>query len=115
MLNERTFIARVEAADAREFGRLLQGPDREEEIALRAHLGDDVYERMHELAAVQPQRGGEPRGNVVVIVEALVICGKVPKPLALVFMSGSTINYEWENQRPDFLKRVKDSVQKSPF
>jgi hypothetical protein len=57
----------------------------------------------------------EKRGNVVVIVEALVICGKVPKPLALVFMSGSTINYEWENQRPDFLKRVKDSLTKSPF
>jgi hypothetical protein len=57
----------------------------------------------------------EKRGNVVVIVEALVICGKVPKPLALVFMSGSTINYEWENQRPDFLQRVKDSVTKAPF
>jgi hypothetical protein len=57
----------------------------------------------------------EKRGNVVVIVEALVICGKVPKPLALVFMSGSTINYEWENQRPDFLKRVKDSLTKAPF
>jgi hypothetical protein len=57
----------------------------------------------------------EKRGNVVVIVEALVICGKVPKPLALVFMSGSTINYEWETQHPDFLERVKDSLQKSPF
>lgn len=57
----------------------------------------------------------EKRGNVVVIVEALVICGKVPKPLALVFMSGSTINYEWENQKPDFLQRVKDSVAKEPF
>jgi len=57
----------------------------------------------------------EKRGNVVVIVEALVICGKVPKPLALVFMSGSTINYEWENQKPDFLKRVHDSLSKTPF
>ena len=57
----------------------------------------------------------EKRGNVAVIVEALVICGKVPKPLALVFMSGSTINYEWENQKPDFLKRVHDSLGKTPF
>ena len=57
----------------------------------------------------------EKRGNVVVIVEALVICGKVPKPLALVFMSGSTINYEWENTKPDFLKRVHDSLKSSPF
>ena len=57
----------------------------------------------------------EKRGNVVVIVEALVICGKVPKPLALVFMSGSTINYEWQNQKPDFLKRVHESLSKSPF
>ena len=57
----------------------------------------------------------EKRGNVVVIVEALVICGKVPKPLALVFMSGSTINYEWENNKPDFLKRVHESLSQSPF
>ena len=57
----------------------------------------------------------EKRGNVVVIVEALVICGKVPKPLALVFMSGSTINYEWENTKPDFLKRVHESLSKAPF
>ncbi len=57
----------------------------------------------------------EKRGNVVVIVEALVICGKVPKPLALVFMSGSTINYEWESQKPDFLKRVHESLKTTPF
>jgi hypothetical protein len=76
-------------------------------LAAESKCGDDT------------QRKGkiktEKRGNVVVIVEALVICGKVPKPLALVFMSGSTINYEWENTKPDFLKRVHDSLSQSPF
>lgn len=57
----------------------------------------------------------EKRGNVVVIVEALVICGKVPKPLALVFMSQSNINYEWETSKPDFLKRVHETTKQSPF
>ena len=54
-------------------------------------------------------------GNVVVIVDELIICGKVPKPLALVFMTGSTINYEWENQKPNFLKRIHDSLSESQF
>jgi hypothetical protein len=54
-------------------------------------------------------------GNVVVIVDELVICGKVPKPLALVFMTGSTINYEWETQKPNFLKRIDESLQEKQF
>jgi hypothetical protein len=54
-------------------------------------------------------------GKVVVIVDELVICGKVPKPLALVFIAGSQINYEWETTKPDFLKRVHDSLGESQF
>jgi hypothetical protein len=54
-------------------------------------------------------------GNVVVIVDELVICGRVPKPLALVFMAGSTINYEWENQKPAFLQRIHESLAEKQF
>jgi hypothetical protein len=54
-------------------------------------------------------------GNVVVIVDEFVICGKVPKPLALVFMAGSTINYEWETQKPNFLKRIDQSLGEKQF
>jgi hypothetical protein len=40
MLNERAFIARVEAADAEELARLVMHPTAEQEQALRLHLGD---------------------------------------------------------------------------
>src|SRR5512146_3300143 len=67
MFNERAFIAQVEAADPAAFSRLLQRPSRDEEMALRRHLGDSAFERMHALAARQPVRGATKRGNLVVL------------------------------------------------
>ncbi|MBA2468390.1 MAG: hypothetical protein H0V37_03180 [Chloroflexia bacterium] len=70
MFDERTFIARVEATDPDEFREIMAAPSREEERALRVHLGDLRYQRMH-IKAVQHGglRRGAPRdrGNVVVI------------------------------------------------
>jgi pimeloyl-ACP methyl ester carboxylesterase len=70
-MSERAFIARLEAADAEELANLLRHPTKEQEKALRAHLGEPRYKRMHELAlrrgttrALLSTRG---RGNVVVI------------------------------------------------
>ncbi len=68
MMDERQFIARVEAADPEEYARLLAHPSKDEEAALRTHLGDGRYERQHELAARGETRGrAEKRGNLVVI------------------------------------------------
>lgn len=76
MFNERDFIAQVEAASTKELAELLLSPTLEQEKVLRAHLGDDRYQRMHSMALKRSlamkrsaTRGGaaEPRGRVVVI------------------------------------------------
>ncbi len=68
MLDERRFIARLEATEPEEYARILAHPGREEEEALRKYLGDHEFERQHELATQQQTRGAAPkRGNVVVI------------------------------------------------
>jgi hypothetical protein len=49
------------------------------------------------------------------IKTGFVICGKVPKPDVLYGLLNSTINYEWERLKQDFLPRVLETVEKSPF
>jgi hypothetical protein len=49
------------------------------------------------------------------IKTGFVICGKVPKPDVLYGLLNSTINYEWETLKQDFLPKVLDSVGKAPF
>jgi pimeloyl-ACP methyl ester carboxylesterase len=69
MFNEQAFIARIEMADTEELIQLLRRPSPEQEKALRAHFGEDRYQRMHSLAVTRSLRRGveEKRGNVVVI------------------------------------------------
>lgn len=75
MFDEKAFIAQVESADTEELANLLRHPTREQEEALRAHLGSERYQRMHSMAlrrnvarSLARSRGGDPeRGNVVVI------------------------------------------------
>jgi hypothetical protein len=67
--DERSFIARVESANVDEFIQLLLRPTAPEEQALRAHLGDERFQRLHGLALKHGARREltAPRGNVVVI------------------------------------------------
>ncbi|MFN2452714.1 MAG: CHAT domain-containing protein [Pyrinomonadaceae bacterium] len=71
MLNEREFIAQVELADVDELARLLEHPTTAQERALRAHLGDERYQRMHGLAlkrsTTRSMTRDANRPNVVVI------------------------------------------------
>src|ERR1043165_4159877 len=70
MFDEQAFIAQVEMADTGELLQILGHPTVEEEKALRAHLGDERYQRMHGLALrhnVTRGAGQPPKGNVVVI------------------------------------------------
>lgn len=70
MFDEQSFITRVEMADTEELLDILSRPTVEEEKALRAHLGDERYQRMHGLAlrrSITRGAGREPKGNVVVI------------------------------------------------
>lgn len=41
--------------------------------------------------------------------------GKVPKPSVIYVLNASTINYEWENLKQDFLPKVLESVKLRPF
>ncbi|HEY0077759.1 MAG TPA: CHAT domain-containing protein [Pyrinomonadaceae bacterium] len=74
MFDERAFISRVESAGPEELAELLKRPTVEQEKALRAHLGDERYQRMHSMALkrgmtrnMMRSQNIEPRGNVVVI------------------------------------------------
>jgi hypothetical protein len=70
MFDERQFIERVEAADPAEFRQILATPSADEERALRIHLGDARYQRMHGMAlrrGTSRRAAGQPQGNVVVI------------------------------------------------
>ncbi len=53
--------------------------------------------------------------GVVHIDQDLVICGTAPHPYALVVMAKTPINYEWQNDKPNFLKRVGQSLTQAPF
>ncbi|MDQ3649868.1 MAG: hypothetical protein M3458_06215 [Acidobacteriota bacterium] len=69
MFDEQAFIAQVESASADQLARILSYPTLDQEKALRAHLGDGRYQRMHSLALKRSvRRAAEmPQGNVVVI------------------------------------------------
>jgi len=57
-----------------------------------------------------------PDGRKVFVIEkAFVVCGKVPKPNVIYVLQASTINYEWETLKQDFLPKVLNSVKKAPF
>lgn len=70
MFDERAFVAKVEASDPEELANMLTRPALDEEKALRAHLGDDRYQRMHSMALkrkVSRSITDQLKGNVVVI------------------------------------------------
>jgi hypothetical protein len=70
MFDERAFISQVEAASPEELAQILTRPTLEEEKALRAHLGDDRYQRMHGMALMRKVTRGldaKSKGNVIVI------------------------------------------------
>ncbi len=65
MFDQREFIERVERSNTAEFARLLASPTYEEEEALRAHFGEDCYQRLHASAlpvTVPEGQRGYPTG-----------------------------------------------------
>jgi pimeloyl-ACP methyl ester carboxylesterase len=70
MIDERAYIARLESADPQELAGMLARPTAEQEKTLRVYLGDERYQRMHDLAlrrSYTRRVADVPRGNVVVI------------------------------------------------
>src|SRR5215213_437265 len=70
MFDERAFISQVERSNTDELAKLLVRPTLDQEKALRAHLGNERYQRMHSMALkrrTSRSLGDKPKGNVVVI------------------------------------------------
>ena len=69
LFDERAFLRRVEESNAEELAEILRQPSVDEERALRIHLGDDRFQRMHALALGRGTTRGATRtkGNVIVI------------------------------------------------
>jgi hypothetical protein len=59
-------------------------------------------------------RGADGR-KIFKIKTGFCIEGKVPKPSVIYVLNASTINYEWENLKQDFLPRTLKSVESAPF
>ena len=65
-MNERTFLAQLEAATPDELSQILRRPSAEEQRVLEIYFGTARLERLRGLA-LRGQRRGTPRGNVVVL------------------------------------------------
>jgi hypothetical protein len=49
------------------------------------------------------------------ITEDIRIEGKIQKPEAFFFYQKSSINYDWQEMKQDFLPRILESVNRAPF
>ena len=49
------------------------------------------------------------------ITEEIRIEGKIQKPEAFFFYQKSSINYDWQELKQDFVPKILDSVSKAPF
>lgn len=76
--------------------------------------------------AAAPAAGGEEAPKVKVergaggkkvyrITEEIRIEGKIQKPEAFYVLQKSSINYDWQELKQDFIPRIVDSVSKAPF
>jgi hypothetical protein len=60
---------------------------------------------------VEKGAGGK---KVYRITEEIRIEGKIQKPEAFFFYQKSTINYDWQELKQDFIPKILDSVSHSP-
>lgn len=49
------------------------------------------------------------------ITEEIRIEGKIQKPEAFFFYQKSSINYDWQELKKDFIPKILDSVSRPPF
>ncbi|MCP9493661.1 MAG: CHAT domain-containing protein [Pyrinomonadaceae bacterium MAG19_C2-C3] len=90
MVNEKEFVARVEAAGADELASILTRPSADEERALRAYFGDELYQRLHAMSL----RRNISRGTRALKGKVIVIHGIMGSDLAS-FDSGGDVDHIW--------------------
>ena len=67
-----------------------------------------------EAPKVKVERGAGGK-KVYRITEEIRIEGKIQKPEAFFFYQKSSINYDWQELKQDFIPKILDSVSHSPF
>lgn len=67
-----------------------------------------------EAPKVKVERGAGGK-KVYRITEEIRIEGKIQKPEAFYVLQKSSINYDWQELKQDFIPRIVDSVSKAPF
>jgi len=67
-----------------------------------------------EAPKVKVERGAGGK-KIYRITEDIRIEGKIQKPEAFFFYQKSSINYDWQELKQDFLPRIFDSVNGAPF
>jgi hypothetical protein len=83
------------------------GPARAQNAAPAAPAADAAPK-----VKVEKGAGGK---KVYRITEEIRIEGKIQKPEAFFFYQKSTINYDWQELKQDFIPKILDSVSRSPF
>jgi hypothetical protein len=63
---------------------------------------------------VKVERGAGGK-KIYRITEDIRIEGKIQKPEAFFFYQKSSINYDWQELKQDFIPRILESVNRSPF
>jgi hypothetical protein len=75
-------------------------------------------------AGDQPAANAEPKVKIqkgpggrktYVIKDEIRIEGKIQKPEAFFFYQKSSINYDWQELKQDFIPKILDSVSHAPF
>jgi hypothetical protein len=63
---------------------------------------------------VKVERGAGGK-KVYRITTEITIEGKIQKPEAFYVLQKSSINYEWQELKQDFVPKILDSVSRAPF
>jgi hypothetical protein len=63
---------------------------------------------------VKIERGSSGK-KVYRITEEIRIEGKIQKPEAFYVLQKSSINYDWQELKQEFLPKIVESVSKAPF
>ena len=71
-------------------------------------------EEKADAAKVKVERGKGGK-KVYRITEEIRIEGKIQKPEAFYVLQKSSINYDWQDLKQDFLPKILDSVTRAPF
>lgn len=67
-----------------------------------------------EAPKVKVERGAGGK-KIYRITEDIRIEGKIQKPEAFFFYQKSSINYDWQELKQDFVPRILESVNRAPF